>query len=145
MDWIKLYTRKWLWGSGRTMAPEKRGVWVDLLAMAAEAKLRDGTLRFDVDRPMSRDYIAGVLQVDRHLLDVCIEAFKADINADNGKPRVNEWADGTLEITNWYRFQDGKSKPKTDEPDFNGRTPSEIQYFNERGYFPNEAWKHRQL
>ena len=131
-----------MWGSGRTMTPDKRGVWVDLLAMAAEAKLRDGTLRFDVGKPMSRDYIATVLQVERHFLDVCVEVFKADVNADDGKPRVQEWPDGTLEITNWYRFQDGKSKSKV-EPDFTNRTEGEIIYFNEHGYFPNEAHKHR--
>lgn len=106
MDWIKLYTRKWLWGSGRQMTPEKRGIWIDLLALCAEAKLRDGTLRFDIGKPMPRSWIASTLMIEPDMLDACIAAFKADINADDGQPRIREWDDGTIEITNWHKYQD---------------------------------------
>lgn len=112
-DWIKLYTTKWLFGSGRTMSPDKRGVWTDLLALAAECKLRDGILRFDIGQPMSRDYITGILQIPRDLLDVCLEAFAHDINTDDGKPRIKIWEDGTIELTNFSKYQDvpdGKKK-----------------------------------
>ena len=110
MEWIKLYTRKWLWGSGRNMTPDKRGVWVDLLALAAEAKMRDGTLRFDAGQPMSRQWIAGTLMLDPHFLDVCLVAFKADINTDDGQPRITIWEDGTIQITNWDKFQNKPEK-----------------------------------
>lgn len=110
MEWIKFYTAKWLYGSGRTMTPEKRGVWADLLALAAETKLRDGTLRFDVGLPMPRNYIAGILMIERELLDACLAAFVADINTDDGKPRVSLWEDGTIELTNFKRFQAIPSK-----------------------------------
>lgn len=105
MDWIKLHSKKWLFGSGRLMTPDKRGVWVDLLALAAESKLRDGTLRHDIDKPMTRDYIASVLLIDRELLDACIVAFHADKNVDDGKGRIEVWDDGTIEITNWDKYQ----------------------------------------
>lgn len=105
MDWIKLYSRKWLFGSGRAMTPEKRGVWVDLLALAAEAKLRDGTLRLDVGQPMGRDYIASVLMIDRQTLDACLAAYQADKNTDDGRGRIEIWEDGTIEITNWDKYQ----------------------------------------
>ena len=108
--WLKLWSSKWLYGSGRTMTAEKRGVWIDLLALANEVKFRDGTLRFEVDRPMTRDYIANILQIDRHLLDACLVAFQADINTDDGNPRVKVWEDDTIELTNWDKYQ---SKPET--------------------------------
>lgn len=105
MEWIKLYTGKWLYGSGRTMTPEKRGVWMDLLSLAAETKFRDGTLRFDVDQPMPRDYIASILRLDRVVLDDSLAVFQADINADDGQSRVKIWDDGTIELTNFSRYQ----------------------------------------
>jgi len=105
MEWIKLYTGKWLYGSGRTMPAEKRGVWMDLLALAAETKFRDGTLRFDVGQPMPRDYIASILRLDRVVLDDSLTVFQTDINADDGKPRITVWDDGTIELTNFARYQ----------------------------------------
>jgi len=106
MDWIKLYTSKWLFGSGRMMTPEKRGVWADLMALSGETKLRDGTLRFDVGKPMSREYIANVLMLDRELLDACLDCFSKDINTDDGKPRIAIWEDGTIELTNFNKYQE---------------------------------------
>lgn len=112
MEWIKFYTGKWLYGSGRVMTPEKRGVWADLLALAGETKFRDGSLRFEVDCPMPRDYIAGVLKIDKGLLDTCIEAFKADINLDDGTPRIQIWDDGTIFLTKFLELQ---GKPSDNE------------------------------
>lgn len=103
--WLKLWSSKWLYGSGRMMTPEKRGIWIDLLALANEVKFRDGTLRFEVGRPMSRDYIANVLQIDRQALEISLVAFAADINVDDGEPRVKVWDDGTIQLTNWDKYQ----------------------------------------
>ena len=108
-SWIRFYTGKWLFGSGREMTPEKRAVWADLMALVGETKLRDGALRFDVGRPMSRNYIANVLQIGEDLLDACIAAFKADINSDDGQPRLQEWDDGTLYLTNFVEMQGGSA------------------------------------
>lgn len=105
MEWIKLYTGKWLYGSGRTMTAEQRGVWMDILSLAAESKFRDGTLRFDTNQPMGRDYIASVLRLDRGILDACLAIFQKDMNTDNGKARVEIWEDGTIELTNFFRYQ----------------------------------------
>ena len=105
MDWIKLHTHKWLYGSGRTMTAEQRGVWADLLALAGETKFRDGSLRFDVDSPMPRAYIAGVLRIPPELLDGCIEVFNADMNISDGLPRVAIWDDGTIMLNNFNGYQ----------------------------------------
>lgn len=87
------------------MTPEKRGVWADLLALAAEAKPRDGTLRFDVGQPMPRDYISAVLRISRETLDACLDVFSKDLNTDDHQPRVKIWEDGTVELTNFNRYQ----------------------------------------
>jgi len=112
MEWIKFYTGKWLYGSGRTMSADKRGVWADLLALAAETKFRDGTLRFDVGQPMPRSYIASVLRISSELLDASLEAFIHDINTDDGNPRISISEDGTIVLNNFQRYQsspDGKT------------------------------------
>lgn len=109
MEWIKFYTKKWLYGSGRVMTPEKRGVWADLLALAAETKFRDGTLRFEVGKPMPRSYIAAILQIEPDTLDACLAAFQADVNTEDGKPRIVIWDDGTIFLTNFAKYQ---SKPE---------------------------------
>lgn len=106
MDWIKLYTGKWLYGSGRTMTAEQRGVWADLLALAGETKFRDGTLRFDTDKPIPRSYISSLLRISLELLDTCLDIFSKDLNSDDGKPRISIWEDGTIELTNFERFQE---------------------------------------
>ena len=115
MEWIKVYTSKWLYGSGRTMTPEKRGVWMDLLSLAGETKFRDGSLRFEVNEPMSRDYISALLRIDRELLDICLIAFQADVNIDDSIPRIQIWGDGTIFLTNFESYQsvpEGKGKEK---------------------------------
>ena len=92
------------------MTAEQRGVWADLLALAGEAKLRDGTLRFDIGKPMTQTYIAGVLRIPSELLASCIDLFANDLNTENGQPRIKVWDDGTIELTNFTMFQSQKGK-----------------------------------
>lgn len=106
MEWIKLWTAKWLYGSGRTMTPEKRGIWADLLALAAETKFRDGTLRFDTNQPMDKTYICAILRLTSEEFDSALVAFKSDINTEDGNPRVKVWEDGTIELTNFTHYQE---------------------------------------
>ena len=113
MEWIKLWTKSWINGSGRLMTAEKRGIWADLLALAGEAKLRDGTLRYNVGQPMELDYIATVLHLQIETLEAAIDCFKNDINFDDGESRIKVWEDGTIQITNFDRYQSisvGKKK-----------------------------------
>ena len=158
MEWIKLFSRKWLYGSGRNMTPEKRGVWADLLALAAESKFRDGSLRFDTDQPMPRDYIAAILRIDKQLLDVCLTAFQADVNMDNGKGRIELWEDGTIYLTNFAEYQEGGKKKQEEPPQTNltgeyvppndeleDKSEAEIHYYTANGYWPKDAYKHRRL
>ena len=130
--WIKFFTAKWLYGSGRTMTAEKRGVWADLLALAAETKLRDGTLRFDVGQPMPRDYISNILLLDRETLDACLTAFQGDLNTEDGQARVKVWEDGTIELTNFLRLQEG-DKGK-DKPSDTSVKPDDSEKYTKQKY-----------
>lgn len=116
MEWIRLWTQSWINGSGRLMTAEKRGIWADLLALAGEAKLRDGTLRYNIDKPYSKEYIASILNIPLESLEAALVVFQSDLNADNGEPRIKIWEDGTIEITNWAKYQppvpEGKGKLK---------------------------------
>jgi len=105
MEWIKVFTSKWLMGSGRVMTAEKRGIWIDLLVLAGEAKLRDGSLRFDKGKPMSRHYISEILNLSEESLDSALVAFQSDINSDDGEARIKIWEDGTIVLTNFERYQ----------------------------------------
>lgn len=105
MDWLKFYHYRWLHGSSRVMSLEARAVWIDLLSLAKETKFQDGTLRFEVGEPMPRDYIAAIMRVPMETLNECIEIYQKDINVDNGKARVQVWDDGTIELTNFERYQ----------------------------------------
>jgi len=120
------------------MTAEKRGVWADLMALAGEAKLRDGTLRFDVGQPMSRDYISSILRIDRETLDACLVVFQNDLNTEDGNPRIKIWEDGTIELTNFARFQ---TKFERKEKEKSPKSPEQLEAITRRmaNQFPESA------
>jgi len=106
MPWLKVDTSGWLKGSIRKqLTPAQRGVWMDILAMAGDCRLRDGTLRHAEGIPMDRDYIAGVLRIPIELLNETINACQKDKNRADSKSRIAIWDDGTIQISNWERYQ----------------------------------------
>lgn len=105
-SWFKVDTDGWLQGSIRLdLTPEQRGVWIDLLALASSTRLRDGTLRFAPDKPMPREWIANNLRISLEALNSTIEACQHDKNKEDGKNRIEVWKDGTIELTNFARYQ----------------------------------------
>lgn len=139
MDWIKFYTRKWLWGSGRDMSAEERGIWADLMAMAGETKLRDGSLRFDVGKPMPREYIATVLRVPLERFNACLDIYAKDINTEDGSPRIKIWDDGTIELVKFIELQGLSSKEKTEQPKEKSQEERDL---GEKAYLFRLAKKH---
>ena len=113
-SWFKVETEGWLQGSIRMdLSPEQRGIWIDLLALASNTRLRDGTLRFAPGKPMPREWIASTLRVTVELLNSAIEACLADTNKHDNKHRIEIWKDGTIELTNFAMYQaipEGKKK-----------------------------------
>ena len=105
-QWFKVDAAGWIRGSIRLdLTPEQRGVWIDLIALASECRMRDGTLRFAENKPMSRDYISSVLGIPRTLLDSTINVCSSDKNKDDDNNRITLWDDGTIELTNFKRYQ----------------------------------------
>lgn len=106
--WVfhKIDTQGWLQGSIRTdMNLAQRGCWSDLIALASNTRMRDGTLRFAEDKPMSREYIANVLNITIEELNSCINVCVSDKNKDDDSHRIEIWEDGTIELKNFGRYQ----------------------------------------
>jgi len=104
VDWLKLHSKRWIFGTNRVLSSGHRGIWADLLALANMTKFRDGTLRHDANTPMSREYICSILQIPLQELETALEVFIAEIG-DNDKPRVQIWENGTIELTNFVEYQ----------------------------------------
>ena len=106
LDWFKVHAKSWLQGSIRTqLTLEQRSVWIDLLALASECKIRDGSLRHGLGQPMSRDYIASILCIPVKLLNETIIICINDKNLEDDKHRIELWEDGTIVIANFERKQ----------------------------------------
>ncbi len=116
MEWRKFYTKKWIYGSIRLAKPEVRGTFADLMALAGESKMGDGTLRHDVGKPMNREWIASVLMIPIELLNATIKDGQKDKNVNDGRGRIEVWKDGTIELTNFKEYQDKPLKPKETKP-----------------------------
>ena len=102
----KIDTLGWLQGSIRIdMTSAQRGVWSDLIALASNTRMRDGTLRFAEDKPMPREYIANTLNITVEELNSCINVCIEDKNRDNTGHRIDIWEDGTIELMNFDKYQ----------------------------------------
>jgi len=112
--WFKVETEGWLQGSIRMdLSPEQRGVWIDLLALASDTRVRDGTLRFAPGKPMPREWIANTLRITVELLNSTLDACTNDKNKEDEKHRIEIWDDGTIELSNFAKYQsipEGKRK-----------------------------------
>lgn len=127
MEWFKAYSRGILYGTSAIMSDLQMAIWWKLLSLANETKFRDGSLRFGESQPMPREWIASLFHRSVEQLNDCVEAFKQDINQDDGLPRLQEWDDGTLFITNFAKYQaptDGK-QPRKQSRTQRDRLPNE--------------------
>lgn len=94
--WIPLYIDKWLFGSTRIeLSPEERGVWIDLLALAAKD---DGHIRANERIPYPLDQLAGLLRIPEALL-------KRTITKCIRRKKLNRLKDRTLYVCNWDKYQ----------------------------------------
>lgn len=94
--WIPFYVDKWLFGSTRIeLTPEERGVWIDLLAIAAKD---NGHIRANEGVPYPLDQLAGLLRVPEPLL-------KRTITKCLRRKKLARMKDRTLYICNWDKYQ----------------------------------------
>ena len=118
-EWFKLHSRGWLTGSIRVqLTPEERSVWVDLLAMASESRVRGVICRAE-GIPYEREYIAQYLGIPIDLLNNTIEICAKDMNPnDLNIARLIVEPDGCIKLNNWGFYQtipESKGKPSFQE------------------------------
>jgi hypothetical protein len=94
--WFPFWSDKWLWGSIRIeLDPAERGIWVDMLALAAKD---NGHIRANEETPYPLHQLAGMLIVDKELLEKTIEKF---IELD----KMERDKYGCLHIKKWEKYQ----------------------------------------
>lgn len=105
MDWFKVYSKGWLTGSIREqLTAEERSVWIDLLAMASESRVRGVVCRAR-GVPYTREYLANYLGVPLDVLNTTIEKCQQDCNSTGDGKRLEIDKDGCIVIGNWERYQ----------------------------------------
>jgi len=106
MQWLKLYADSFLDGSvSVTMALDEQAVWVKLMCLASNCKVRDGTLRHGHGLPMPRAFIAERIQAPLEVLNRTIEICRQDRNEFDDRHRIEILEDGTIKLTNWDKYQ----------------------------------------
>jgi len=132
MDWFSVNAKGWLQGTIRTqLSCEERSVWIDLLAVASECRVRDGRLMHGKGSPMSRQYISDILQVPLELLNSVIEKCGQDPNANDDKHRIEILEDGTIFITNFVKYQPNGANRKVL---LDSRSRAALKVVNTRAY-----------
>lgn len=118
LPWLKVYAGRLLHGSTAQMPRSAQFIWLKLLLVASDLNCRDGILRYGPDQPIPRLQLAREIGVSVQSLNHAIRLFKNDRNREDGLPRLQEWDDGTLVITNFATYQapsEGKRRA-TNEP-----------------------------
>lgn len=109
--WFKVYSAGVLRGSMvQDMDFAQQGIWWRLLAFVSELRERDGICRFAEGKPMPREFISNQTGVPVALLNEVIEIACRDENRLDDRHRIDIWDDGTVQITNWDRFQGDVAK-----------------------------------
>lgn len=97
--WIKVYSDKWLGGSLREESPDVRGVWIDLLTLAASGQYGDtGEVKLTNGIGFTDKQICEILHIKPALWRRAKERFLAS-------ERIEISSKGAICITNWSRYQ----------------------------------------
>jgi hypothetical protein len=103
---FRIWAESWLRGSVRhDLTAEQRCVFIGLMALASAVGSRDGMLHIVAGMPLTRKFIAHSLNVPLQLVNSTIEACQKNKNYDNDRHRIEVWPDGTIELTNFAKYQ----------------------------------------
>jgi len=104
--WIKIFSEKWLRGSIRQEKPELRGIWMDLLALAADSAYGDfGLIAITPTMGFSDNQIAKMLNLPRQLW----VATKGRLVKTD---RISIGKDNEITIINWKKYQSDYARQK---------------------------------
>lgn len=96
MDWLPLWSDKWLLGSTRfELKPDERSVWMDFLVLGSKD---DGWIRANSEMGYPHEYLCNALQIPMELLQRSIDKF-----IKYGKLKIHE--KGIYYVINWKEYQ----------------------------------------
>lgn len=104
MEWFKAFQDGILRGSLCATNKTTQLIWIKLLAIENETRLRDGWLHYAPGRPMTREYLAMVCQVTVEELEEALREFQSDFDR-GGHPRIEIAETGEIFIKNWEKYQ----------------------------------------
>ena len=130
--WIPLYIDKWIFGSTRIeLEPDERGVFVDLLALAAKDQ---GFIRANETTPYPHQQLAGLLNIPIELLDSALVKclhFEKLIEPIPGIYKLKNWDEYQLSEDYKYRLSTGRKliprSPVRKNPDCSPGKPGPIR------------------
>jgi hypothetical protein len=104
--WIKIYCDKWVTGTLREDAPDVRGIWIDLLALAGSGQYGDtGEIKLTNGVGFTDGQIAEILHIPKSLWRKAkhrlLETQRIEIS-----PR------GAIRIINWRKYQSEYERQK---------------------------------
>jgi len=111
--WFKLTTMGILRGSLSQSKDVIQLVWIKLLCLMSESKLRNGRFEFAAGKPYSLDFLAISCGVSREILEGCLCEYEEDINPDTNEPRISREPDGTVVLNNWVAYQKRKDEEQS--------------------------------
>jgi len=104
MDWYKAFQDGILRGSLSEAKYSTQIIWIKLLGIENETRLRDGWLHYAPGKPMTREYLAMVCHVTIDELNDALKDFLGDLDRQ-GFPRIEIAPDGDIFIKNWEKYQ----------------------------------------
>lgn len=113
MPYFKAFSEGILRGSLANADDIVQLIWLKLLAMANETRNRDGYLHYAPGRPFTLSFIAMTCNVGMEELLVSLGEFENDIR--DGEPRIKTAEDGTIYLTNFWKYQSKPERLKTKE------------------------------
>jgi len=104
--WIKIYSEKWLRGSIRKEKPEVRGIWVDILTLAADSAYGDeGVISLAPGCGLTDKQIHSMLNITPEMwTKIKKRLIKTDRIIVNG---TNE-----MRVINWKKYQSEYSRQR---------------------------------
>jgi hypothetical protein len=104
--WIKIHCDKWVSGTLREDAPDVRGVWIDLLALAGSGQCGDtGEIKLTNGVGFTNKQISEILQIKPALWRRAKERFLQT-------ERIKISSKGAICITNWSKYQSEYNRQK---------------------------------
>ena len=104
--WIKIFSEKWLRGSIRQETPQIRGIWIDLLALAADSAYGDyGLITIAPGIGFTDKQIAKMLNLPRQLW----VATKGRLKKTG---RILVTNKNEIQIKNWKKYQSEYARQK---------------------------------